>query len=427
MNPPAAATVAATPAAAPSALSKQEFVGAAALVGAALAALVAGLAMRQRRRAAGRALAERSSAEAAAAAAVAEAAPDAVMPRETAVARDDGAAHHVPETGRGVANEYDAAAEHKEATSLELPADEWAAAPVPHVSPEHPEPAPELPASPAQHSEPVESAEMSADEEATDTAAVAATNESQQDPAHASLPEAIAAEEAPDSHAQQPEPYADGLAGELPTPPHELPADIAASSQELTAATGQHPVEPSEHAVEEPLAASQAEDSDHPLAPPQFPRAALDALGSLDMSLPPRVEPDATTAVEQATQPVVAPEVTARQAVPTAQPEAPRVADEIEAGMVGAGAIAGMGAARYGPLALDFDLELPPSLAQPLSTFTPEELSRIARNKLELAAEYIELGDVSGARTLINEVIESNDAATRNDARTMLSTLAPLS
>jgi FimV-like protein len=59
--------------------------------------------------------------------------------------------------------------------------------------------------------------------------------------------------------------------------------------------------------------------------------------------------------------------------------------------------------------------------------FTPDEVARIARNKLDLAVEYIDLGDVVGARTLINEVIESNDADTRADARALLSTLAPLS
>ena len=83
--------------------------------------------------------------------------------------------------------------------------------------------------------------------------------------------------------------------------------------------------------------------------------------------------------------------------------------------------------AGFGALKLDFDLELPPSPAQPLPAFTPADLARIARNKLDLAAEYIELGDLAGARTLINEVIESNDPATRNDARALLSTLAPLS
>jgi FimV-like protein len=54
-------------------------------------------------------------------------------------------------------------------------------------------------------------------------------------------------------------------------------------------------------------------------------------------------------------------------------------------------------------------------------------MARIARNKLELAAEYIALGDVGGARTLIHEVIESNDAGTRDEAHALLATLAPLS
>ncbi|NRO96142.1 hypothetical protein GWC77_09355 [Paraburkholderia sp. NMBU_R16] len=97
-------------------------------------------------------------------------------------------------------------------------------------------------------------------------------------------------------------------------------------------------------------------------------------------------------------------------------------------------AVAGLGAARFGPLKLAFDLDLPAddSAGTAESTpsqlaFTPEEIARIARNKLELAAEYIELGDLGGARTLIHEVIESNDPATRDEARALLATLAPLS
>ena len=73
------------------------------------------------------------------------------------------------------------------------------------------------------------------------------------------------------------------------------------------------------------------------------------------------------------------------------------------------------------------DKDLPPDSAEPLPVFTPEQLARIARNKLDLAHEYIALGDLMGARTLINEVIESNDAATRADARALLATLAPMS
>ncbi|MGC2036778.1 FimV/HubP family polar landmark protein, partial [Paraburkholderia caledonica] len=179
-----------------------------------------------------------------------------------------------------------------------------------------------------------------------------------------------------------------------------------------------------------------AADQPRVQAPADFPRDALDAFGSLDMPLPPRVESAAETvhAPESlSTQPVASQEATARQAVlPPDAEEAPHAADEIAAGTAGRAAVAGLGAgnlgtAGFGALKLDFDLELPPSPAQPLPAFTPADLARIARNKLDLAAEYIELGDLAGARTLINEVIESNDPATRNDARALLSTLAPLS
>lgn len=97
-------------------------------------------------------------------------------------------------------------------------------------------------------------------------------------------------------------------------------------------------------------------------------------------------------------------------------------------------AVAGLGAARFGPLKLAFDLDLPAddqpggaASTPPQPAFTHEEMAKIARNKLELAAEYIELGDLGGARTLIHEVIDSNDPATRDEARTLLATLAPLS
>ena len=90
--------------------------------------------------------------------------------------------------------------------------------------------------------------------------------------------------------------------------------------------------------------------------------------------------------------------------------------------------ISGRGLSKYvAVLALMFCGGLTAMGQQPLPAFTPADLARIARNKLDLAAEYIELGDLAGARTLINEVIESNDPATRNDARALLSTLAPLS
>jgi pilus assembly protein FimV len=159
-----------------------------------------------------------------------------------------------------------------------------------------------------------------------------------------------------------------------------------------------------------------------PVAPNEFPRDAVDAFSGLDMPLPPRIEStaDDITAASPAT--------TAQQAVAPHDPDdVPHIADEINAGTAGHAAVAGLGAAGFGALNLDFDLELPPSPAQPLAAFTKADLVRIARNKLDLASEYIELGDLSGARTLINEVIEANDPATRTEARALLSTLAPLS
>jgi FimV-like protein len=167
-----------------------------------------------------------------------------------------------------------------------------------------------------------------------------------------------------------------------------------------------------------------------PPVPTEFPADAVDAFSSLDMPLPPRVEStadDIHAPVSLTTQPVVSPETTAKQAFAPHEDEPPHIADEIAAGTAGAASVAGLGAAGFGALKLDFDLELPPSPAQPWPAFTPTDLVRIARNKLDLAAEYIELGDLSGARTLINEVIEANDPATRSEARALLSTLAPLS
>ncbi|WCM23253.1 fimbrial protein FimV [Paraburkholderia bryophila] len=190
----------------------------------------------------------------------------------------------------------------------------------------------------------------------------------------------------------------------------------------------------------EPTPLSQAQ---HTLtAPTEFPRDAVDAFSALDMPLPPRIESpfeSLGTPASLTTQPVASPETTAQQALAPHDPDdVPHIADEITAGTAGHAAVAGLGAtgfgaagglsaAGFGALKLDFDLELPPSPAQPLPAFTPADLTRIARNKLDLAAEYIDLGDLSGARSLINEVIEANDPATRTEARALLSTLAPLS
>lgn len=245
------------------------------------------------------------------------------------------------------------------------------------------------------------------------------------------------------------QPYADASAHPLPDttlPPvpltHLDPAHDEATYQpsyELHQPT-QAAMPDGASTVSEPTPLSQAQ---HTLtAPTEFPRDAVDAFSALDMPLPPRIESPFEglhAPASLTTQPVASPETTAQQALAPHDPDdVPHIADEITAGTAGHAAVAGLGAtgfgamgglgaAGFGALKLDFDLELPPSPAQPLPAFTPADLTRIARNKLDLAAEYIDLGDLSGARSLINEVIEANDPATRTEARALLSTLAPLS
>jgi FimV-like protein len=154
---------------------------------------------------------------------------------------------------------------------------------------------------------------------------------------------------------------------------------------------------------------------------PQFPRDVIEALGTLDLGLPPRREgqPAAPTPAPAIPQPIAQPHAPKHSDAPSS------VAGEIESGTAGAASVAGLGASRFAPLSLDFDLGTPSSHAAALPAFTPEQIATIARNKLELAVEYIELGDLSGARTLLEEVIESNDGATRQQAVALLSTLAP--
>ncbi|ABE33111.1 putative fimV C-domain protein [Paraburkholderia xenovorans LB400] len=198
-------------------------------------------------------------------------------------------------------------------------------------------------------------------------------------------------------------------------------------------------------APQEPLPepAAPVHSQPAPTVPTEFPRDAVDAFGSLDMPLPPRVESSADhvhAPASLSTQPMSSQEATAKQSAAEHHPDdTPHIADEISAGTAGHAAVAGLGAglgtglgaglgaSGFGALKLDFDLELPPGPAEPLPAFTQADLTRIARNKLDLATEYIELGDLSGARALINEVIETNDPATRTEARALLSTLAPLS
>jgi FimV-like protein len=229
----------------------------------------------------------------------------------------------------------------------------------------------------------------------------------------------------------QPAPHEEPLApGAFQPAPYEEPSAPEAFEQASHETTPTHQQPDAPHfeenaSPEHPLSDTPAE----PVAASSFPRDAVDAFGSLDMGLPPRIEPatPVTPPASLSTQPVVEPEITAQHALMHGSAGSLPAAEEIAAGTAGPAAVAGLGAAGFGALNLDFDLELPPSPAQPLPSFTPHDLIRIARNKLDLASEYIELGDLAGARALIQEVIDTNDAATRTEARALLSTLRPLS
>jgi FimV-like protein len=202
-------------------------------------------------------------------------------------------------------------------------------------------------------------------------------------------------------------------------------------------------------APHETPAESEAESTDDEPTPaarfpqPKFPREAIEALDSLDLGLPPRrgltpsapsgsmapepVEPQPHFEAEPLRpQPVAETGALQHRTEPFAEPpEPPSAAREIQSGTAGPASVAGLGASRFGPMSLDFNVDLPSSHTEPLPAFTPEQIATIARNKLELAAEYIDLGDLSGARTLLQEVIDSNDPATRPQAAALLSTLAP--
>ncbi|PRG27875.1 FimV/HubP family polar landmark protein [Burkholderia multivorans] len=167
---------------------------------------------------------------------------------------------------------------------------------------------------------------------------------------------------------------------------------------------------------------------------------AITALGSLDMPLPPRAAGETSPSSDDAEAAHIA---TNGQTAPrppvgandTSTDHPADHEDELEwdddAPHADASArppapspLSPLGGAQFGALNLDFDLDLPSAPGAELPALTPEELARIARNKLDLAAEYVELGDLSGARTLLQEVVDANDAATRDDARAMLAKLS---
>ncbi|OJB49229.1 pilus assembly protein FimV [Burkholderia ubonensis] len=204
--------------------------------------------------------------------------------------------------------------------------------------------------------------------------------------------------------------------------------------------------------ADKPLEAPAHAPVDAPAAPAADTHQALmqnaiAALDSLDMPLPPRVSDEASLSTTEpapkaglfvddksATNgqfaprpPVGADDRTPEQ--PAEQEEEP----EWDGGATlpgrsgatsSAPAFAPLGGAQFGALKLDFDLDLPAAPGAAPPALTPDELARIARNKLELAGEYVELGDLAGARTLLQEVIDANDAATRDDARALLAKLA---
>ncbi|SAL63178.1 transmembrane protein [Caballeronia choica] len=244
---------------------------------------------------------------------------------------------------------------------------------------------------------------------------------------------------------------------------HETTAQDSARAVEAqrthTAQALDHPSQ--SPAPREPAAAPTFDTDDEPtpasrLPKPRFPREAIEALDSLGLGLPPRrgmpaassapspvtpqplVEPTTPSHARDAdTQPPITPEpvkpqpvaepgVLRRQSESVAEPaQLPSAATEIEAGTSGPASVAGLGAPSFGPMSLEFSLDLPSNHTDPLPAFTAEQIATIAHNKLELAAEYIDLGDLSGARTLLQEVLDSNDPATYHQAAALLSTLAP--
>ncbi|KVO75682.1 pilus assembly protein FimV [Burkholderia ubonensis] len=204
--------------------------------------------------------------------------------------------------------------------------------------------------------------------------------------------------------------------------------------------------------ADKPLEAPAHAPADAPAAPAAdthqaLMQSAIAALDSLDMPLPPRVSDEASLSTTEPApkaglfvddkgatngQSAPRPPVGAGDQTPE-QPAEQEEEPEWDGGATlhgrsgatsSAPAFAPLGGAQFGALKLDFDLDLPAAPGAAPPALTPDELARIARNKLELAGEYVELGDLAGARTLLQEVIDANDAATRDDARALLAKLA---
>ncbi|KVW48656.1 FimV/HubP family polar landmark protein [Burkholderia ubonensis] len=233
--------------------------------------------------------------------------------------------------------------------------------------------------------------------------------------------------------------------------PHEHDAGEVAEA--VDAGHDEQPTDaPANAPADKPLEAPAHAPVDTPAAPAAdthqaLMQSAIAALDSLDMPLPPRVSDEASLSTtepapkaglfvddkgatngQSAPRPPVgggdqAPEQLAEQ---EEEPEwdGGATLHGRSGATSSAPAFAPLGGAQFGALKLDFDLDLPAAPGAAAPALTPDELARIARNKLELAGEYVELGDLAGARTLLQEVIDANDAATRDDARALLAKLA---
>ncbi|VWC87936.1 pilus assembly protein FimV [Burkholderia contaminans] len=248
--------------------------------------------------------------------------------------------------------------------------------------------------------------------------------------AHAAVPPA--SETAPVSHDAEP---VEKVAAETQA---EKPAETSSGTPIETSA------EPRVAMPVETPAAAAATEAQHAA----LMQNAISALSSLDMPLPPRTPDEQSLAADepaaQAGQSDTNEIATNRQPArrppigsidpapehPVAQddefdwdPDAATPASQAGS-QFATSSLPPLGGAQFGALKLDFDLDLPSAPGAALPALTPDELARIARNKLDLASEYVELGDLSGARTLLQEVVDANDAATRDEARALLAKLA---
>ncbi|MGI0504650.1 pilus assembly protein FimV, partial [Burkholderia sp. ZZQ-2] len=232
----------------------------------------------------------------------------------------------------------------------------------------------------------------------------------------------------------------------------ELPAVHAVVPTASEAAPAPHDTEPVEKIAAEQPAEQPAETPIAPAATETQHEAlmqnAISALNSLDMPLPPRTQDEPSLATDESaaqarqsdTDKVATNgQVDSRLPIGAIDPAPEHPADQDDefdwdpdaatpAGQAGSpfatSSLPPLGGAQFGALKLDFDLDLPSTPGAALPALTPNELARIARNKLDLATEYVELGDLSGARTLLQEVVDANDTATRDDARALLAKLA---